>query len=215
VYESLNLAVLEAVPGSARRILDLGCGSGALGAELRRRTGAFITGVTASAPELDRASLVLNQVLNRDLDSWDPGDIEHPFDVIVCSHVLEHLKSPERLLSNLARLSGGHTRLIVALPNALHWRQRLGFLRGEFRYTEGGLMDRTHLRFYTWDTAQELVIAGGWRVHAAKAEGHAPGVWRIPWLGPRLDAAFTHSQPGLFADQFILTAEPASPRHLK
>jgi SAM-dependent methyltransferase len=211
VYDSVNLAVLEAVPAGARRILDLGCGTGALGRELRRRSGANVTGVTDSDPEVAIAAQALDHVLKRDLDSWNTEDLEHPFDVIVCSHVLEHLKAPERLLTDLAKRSGGQTRLIVALPNVLHWRQRLKFLRGDFRYAEGGLMDRTHLRFFTWDTAQELIAAGGWRLCEAWASGHAPGIWRMPWLGPRLDAALANASPGLFGDQFILTAEPTAP----
>jgi len=204
VYEALNQAVLDAIPTMARRVLDLGCGSGALGREVRARLGASVTGVSASPEEVARAKTVLNTVLHQDLDAWDGQGVDHPFDVIVCSHVLEHLRDPEGLLRNLSRKSAKETTLVVALPNVLHWRQRAQFLRGSFRYSDGGIMDRTHLRFFDWKSARDLLERSGWTVSRASATGHAPGVWRVPSLGPALDRWCCRIFPGLFGDQFVL-----------
>jgi hypothetical protein len=64
--------------------------------------------------------------------------------------------------------------IIVALPNVLHWKQRLEFLKGHFKYTEGGLMDRTHFRFFDWQTAQDLLTQSGYQITQAEADGSFP-----------------------------------------
>jgi len=204
MYDALNQDVLHAVPASARSVLDVGCGTGTLGSELRRTLGASVTGVSGSPHEVARAAAVLDSALQANLDEWDGEGVAHPFDVIVCSHVLEHLREPKRLLQVLARRSQTRTLLLVALPNVLHWRQRVHFLRGRFRYAEGGIMDRTHLRFFDWKSARDLLERSGWTVSRASATGHAPGVWRVPSLGPALDRWCCRIFPGLFGDQFVL-----------
>jgi hypothetical protein len=103
--------------------------------------------------------------------------------------------------------------LAVALPNLLFWKERLQFLRGRFRYTEGGIMDSTHYRFFDFVSAQELIHAGGYRVVDADADGVLP-------LGPlrrllpsswttRCDNWGLRKFPGLFGWQFLIEA-----RHL-
>jgi hypothetical protein len=97
--------------------------------------------------------------------------------------------------------------LIVAVPNVLHWRQRLTFLRGVFRYSTGGIMDSTHLRFYDWEGARALLAGPEWEITRSYAVGHAPGVWRIPRLGVFIDRLACRLRPGLFGDQFVIVAK--------
>lgn len=103
--------------------------------------------------------------------------------------------------------------LIVALPNVLHWKQRLQFLRGRFRYTEGGLMDSTHFRFFDWSTCAELLRDAGYLIQARQADGILP-LSRLlgPRLASRLDRSALALLPGLLGTQFILLcqAEPAA-----
>ena len=209
VYSALNLEVAAAVPHSARVVLDLGCGDGALGAFLKARQTCVVHGVTHSQQEADRAHSVLDRVERADLDSSDWSAPGAGYDAIICSHVLEHLRDPPTVLGKLKRLAAPECTLVVALPNAVHWRQRLAFAQGRFRYTDGGILDRTHLRFYDWTTARALV-EGGWLLIEAKATGHFPLLWRLPGLGVGLDRLACRLAPNLIGEQFVLLASQSA-----
>jgi SAM-dependent methyltransferase len=204
-YSSLNRPVLAAIPTSARRILDLGCGTGELGRAIKARQSAQVVGVTYSSAEAARAQDVLDQVLEVDLNRFETPDLE-PFDCIVCSHVLEHLAWPEEVLRHLRPLLAPAGRLVVALPNIVVWRQRLRLLFGEFRYTDGGLMDRTHFRFFDWESARKLVADAGYRIVDAAADGGFPLARFLPG-GRLLSRAALGISPGLFGWQFVIVAE--------
>ncbi len=207
IYSAVNVPVFEAIPASARRVLDVGCGAGSLGAALKRRQPCQVFGVTGSSEEAMQAAKVLNGIEVGDLESREPPARAGIFDVIVCSHVLEHLRDPAAVLRRLRRVADERTQLIVALPNILHWRQRLVFLRGEFAYSDGGLMDRTHLRFFGWESSKRLIPEGGWVLTRASAAGRFPLLWRVPRLGRFLDRAGTRIIPALLGDQFVLIGQ--------
>ena len=203
--------MFQRVPRTARRILDVGCGDGTLGRAIKAEWSAAVVGITHSAAEAERARAVLDEVVVADLDTYDPGALGR-FDAIICSHVLEHLSHPERWLRALRDSFTPEGRLLVALPNVLFWRQRLQFLAGRFRYTEGGLMDSTHLRFFDWETAAQRVSDSGYRIVERVADGGFPGSRWLGPLRPRVDAWATRWAPGLLGFQFILVAEPDSNR---
>jgi 2-polyprenyl-3-methyl-5-hydroxy-6-metoxy-1,4-benzoquinol methylase len=207
VYEAVNAPILDEVPKSAHRVLDLGCGSGSLGKRLKESRNAFVTGVTWSKEEAKEAARHLDEVILADLETYDYSLLAGAYDSIICSHVLEHLRDPALILKSLGSLLAPGGSLIVALPNVVHWRQRLAFVRGEFRYSDGGLMDRTHLRFFDWKTTRELIATAGWSIVRAYGVGHAPGLWRLPMLGSWLDKVFCTLRPNLFGDQFVIVAK--------
>ena len=203
IYGAVNRDVLARVPGGARRVLDVGCGTGELGRVVKQRLGCELVGLTHSRAEAERASEHLDRVLVCDLNEFAPDGLGR-FDCVICSHVLEHLYRPERLLRALAQSLAPGGVLVVALPNVLHWRQRFEFLRGRFRYEDGGLMDRTHYRFYDWATARALLAEGGYRVVGAEACGGFPlSRYAAAALGRRLDRAALRLSPGMFGTQFV------------
>jgi SAM-dependent methyltransferase len=209
VYSAVNSVVLERIPSTARSILDIGCGDGALGAALKLRAPCAVTGVTASDEESRRARALLDDVVQADLETVSLTSLG-TFDVVVCSHILEHLRDPRGLLCRLRSNLAPKGLLVVALPNPLLWRQRLAFLRGRFRYTEGGIMDSTHLKFFDWVTARDLVRSAGYEILDAVAEGGFPGTRLIPLslsgIGRRIDLAAVEAYPGLFGVQFVIVA---------
>ncbi len=211
LYEAENKQVMLRVPKTAKRVLDLGCGAGSLGRKIKQDINCEVIGVTYSELEAAIASTCLDQVLVRDLNSFAPHELGQ-FDCIICSHILEHLYQPQALLSQLHDSLTTDGTLIVALPNVLYWKQRLEFIRGRFKYTDGGLMDQTHFRFFDWETAHELLEQSGYKVFEAEADGSFPlPIIRkfLPLIVSLwLDHTAVQKKPGLFGFQFIFSCYP-------
>lgn len=213
VYDSPpNSSVVAIVPCSAARILDVGCGTGANAAELRKRNRYVeIIGMTHSEEEIMAARRHYDELIKADVETYQPWSSLGAFDVILLSHVLEHLRDPAATVRRLSSVLDDNGVMIMAVPNFAHWKNRLEVLFGKLQYSESGLLDRTHLRFFTWDTAPvELVERAGLRLASRTADGHFPlGVARC--LLPRcfsqaIDRNALRLFPNLFACQIILVA---------
>ena len=206
IYQSINQAVLDRIPRSVRSVLDVGCGGGVFGAAVKAVVPCAVVGLTYSEAEAAQARTCLDRVEVVDLNHFDATDLG-TFDCVVCSHVLEHLLDPQTVLTQLRRcLTPGGT-LLVALPNVLFWKQRVQFVQGRFRYTEGGLMDKTHFRFFDWDGAAQLVREAGFDVRERVADGGFPLSGRLgKSMGQTLDRSALARFPGLFGFQFVLSA---------
>ena len=206
-YGSVNPAVLSRVPSRSRRVLDVGCGTGALGRVLKdQHPERYVAGITHAEQEAEGARAVLDQVVIADLETYDFGNLGEKFDCVICSHVLEHLRNPVEVLARLRQVLTVDGVILIALPNVLYWRQRLQFLIGRFRYTEGGLMDNTHVVFFDWTTARNLVIEAGLRLSACASDGGFPGSRFLGPAGTVLDAVSLRLAPALMGTQFVLVA---------
>ena len=139
-----------------------------------------------------------------------------PFDVVVCADVLEHLPEPDAVLARIRRWMAPDGVLLVSLPNVANVAVRLALLAGRFEYAETGILDRTHLRFYTRRSARRLVENAGFRIRSARAtpipaELAIPLLARPPLRAPAraIAAAAAAAWPTLFGYQFVLEAELA------
>lgn len=149
--ERTSLSVLASLIQPGSTVLDLGCGSGALGQFLKETRDCTTDGVTLSQAEADHAQPHYRQVEVADLETADLGAMfgEKRYDYIVCADVLEHLRRPEAVLLLCRELLAPQGRLLISVPNAAYSGLLAELLEGEFRYREEGLLDRTHLRFFT------------------------------------------------------------------
>jgi SAM-dependent methyltransferase len=204
-----NRGLLDLLPSTPGRVLDCGCGAGD-NARILNSRGWRVTAVTLDREEEEAVNQYCDAVYVADLEDGLPLDLRGTYDVVLASHVLEHLANPERLLHQLhERLNPGGI-LAVALPNIAHYSQRISFLRGRFAYTETGPLDRTHLRFYTFWTAIELLQKNGYTLIVAGTEGSLPW-WksrnRLPArLVRSIDKTVVAHLPNLFGHQSLLTA---------
>lgn len=211
IYGAINQSLFLSVPLTAKKILDIGCGTGNLGREIKKILDCEVFGITYSEIEASMASNYLDKVLVKDLNSFDPCELGK-FDCILCSHILEHLYQPEQLLAKFNECLHPDGVLIIALPNTLHYKQRLEFLKGNFKYTDGGVMDKTHFRFFDWDTALDLVKNSGLEIILRYADGYLPMplIRRFRFIQPlvaHLDKLASAVMPGLFGTQFIIVAK--------
>lgn len=156
------------------RLLDIGCGAGD-NARILSAAGWHITGITLSQHEHSIASRFCEQVYVQDLENGIPLELQSDkFDLVLMSHVLEHLRNPNNLLVQVRGMLTSEGRIAVALPNVAHYSQRLKLLRGEWSYTQHGLMDNTHLKFYTHSTSRDLLTQAGFRILKDQAVGGLP-----------------------------------------
>ena len=139
-------------------VLDVGCAAGMVGAMLLERGLVDeVTGIEMNPAVAQLASSRLTHVITGDATVpavLPPG----PFDGAILADVLEHLAEPEQLLARVLARLRANARVVVSLPNVQHFRVIADLaLNGTWRYTEEGICDRTHLRFFTFTTALELL----------------------------------------------------------
>ena len=197
------------MPSSARRILDLGCASGALGAALKRRQPCEVVGIEVDPGYAADAAGRLDRVVQADLEEIaGRGDLREElgtFDCLIAGDVLEHLVDPWWVLSRLAGLLEPGGSAVVSLPNVRYWHTfwALG-VRGTWPRDDFGVFDRTHLRWFTLRDATAMLREAGLAVETV-----APQL-RIRPLGSRFDrlVRFTGRTPlrELFAYQYVIGA---------
>ncbi|MBC7339106.1 MAG: glycosyltransferase [Firmicutes bacterium] len=158
--------IIERVPHWARTVLDVGCGSGALGRMLKSQRGdRLVVGVEIVPEVARRAAEVLDQVITGDVSVADIQPPAGGFDVIVCADVLEHLVDPWSVIARLAKLLSRRGVFVLSLPNLRNLAELARIAEGSWDYSLEGIFDRTHLRYFTVARARELVETAGLRVH--------------------------------------------------
>ena len=161
LYYDINEGVLRNI-GSGKKILDVGCGTGLLGEELKKQ-GNTVIGVDFSKEEVQEAKGRLDEVILADVTDMK-DEIKDKFDVIIFSDVLEHLINPPQILQEFKKHLADAGEIIVSLPNIASWTTRFRLLFGYFDYRDYGIMDETHLRFYTLYSAKSLVETSGYEI---------------------------------------------------
>jgi SAM-dependent methyltransferase len=164
-FEIANPEIPNILHGLPRglSVLDVGCGSGVHGAELKRVHGHRVTGVDLSEQSISKAKTRLAEAYVADVTKPElyPFFGSRRFDVIVFSDILEHLYDPASVLSSHYHLlaPGGH--VLISLPNVAIWNVRLSVLAGRFEYQDTGTLDRTHIRFFTRSTFRRFATEAG------------------------------------------------------
>ena len=166
--DSLTLLARHIEAGAV--VLDLGMGTGGLGKYLAARQSITLDGVTLSDEEAQRAGAVYRQVVVADLDSADLTQLfaDQRYDRIVCADVLEHLKNPERILQQCQQLLQPGGQLLTSVPNVAYCGLLAELLQGEFEYRPEGLLDSTHLRFFTRQSLHRFFAQHGWQVKTSE-----------------------------------------------
>jgi len=153
--------------GQGRRLLDVGAADGLLSRHLAAR-GWKVTGIEADPAMAAAGAAHCERMLVADLNRGVPL-LDGLFDTIVCGDVLEHLADPTGVLRVLVRALAPGGEVVVSVPNVAHLWVRLSLLAGRFDYAERGILDRTHLRFFTERSLRALLAEAGLTVTRATA----------------------------------------------
>jgi 2-polyprenyl-3-methyl-5-hydroxy-6-metoxy-1,4-benzoquinol methylase/thioredoxin-like negative regulator of GroEL len=153
------------IPMRTRRVLDIGCGGGALGRLLKAECGVEeVVGVELFEDVAKRARKHLDAVHVGSIEDLDFSYPDGHFDCIICADVLEHLIEPEAAIRKLARMLHPEGVLLISIPN-VQYHEVLGMLStGGWNYIPEGLLDATHLRWFTHESLHDLVAGGGLEV---------------------------------------------------
>ena len=190
-------------PGS--KVLDVGSADGYMGSFLIENKNCEMWGIE---PDQDSFSLASNKgykyLLNKQIeDAVDDEALKREqFDYIIIGDVLEHLLRPEIILKIMKNFLKPEGRLIVSLPNVAHYSIRFALLRGNWNMTESGIMDKTHLHFYTLKTAGELLENNGWLVENTRPRGDLERWFRRLGL-EKIGRVILFFWPEFFAIQFV------------
>jgi len=213
-YKKGNPYVISLVPKDAKYILDVGCGAGDTGGILTE-LGYVVDGITLSEDEKMEAGKVMRNVYVHNAEQGLPSGMTEQYDVVILSHVLEHICYPQKVLNDIkGRLRPGGI-LIVALPNLMHYNSRWKLTRGNFNYQEYGIWDYTHFRWYTFKSAQDMLRENGYTVEWADVSGWIPFDHRLKKITPNgmrngLFKMLKKISPGLFGFQLLYVAKPKS-----
>lgn len=193
--------------GPRKRVLEIGCSTGYL-SEAMARQGCRVTGVEIDPVAGEEAKRHCEQVLIGDIETLDLSALGSGYEVLMLADVLEHLRDPVTALKRLAPLLAPGGYAVISVPNVGNWGMRLALLAGRWEYTERGILDRTHLRFFTLRTIVRAVRDAGYSLRNLDASSPVP--FNPPFLISRLAHAVGKLRPSFFAYQFIIVAVPAA-----
>ena len=198
--------------GQGRRLLDVGAADGLLSRHLTQ-AGWRVTAIESDPTLAEKGRAHCERMVATDLDR-DLPDLDGPFDAIVYGDVLEHLVDPLRTVLGLNQSLAPGGRVVVSVPNVAHLLIRLSLLVGRFDYFDRGILDRTHLRFFTDRSLRRLLGAAGLVIVRRTATAVplyqvTPVAWHGRLLGAvhAVSAALSRALPRLLGYQFVVVAE--------
>ena len=214
--ETSHALMLDMI-GVGKRVLELGCSNGFMSRLLKQRN-CQVTGVEVDPLAANEARAFCDEIIVADLDTRPLVDLlpGTPFDVAVFGDVLEHLRDPWRVLDEARAFLAPGSFAVLSIPNIAHGSVRLALLRGSFDYQPQGLLDSTHLRFFTLRSVHELCMRSGYRIEEIRRT--KADLFAATELLPSLDStefdadlvAQVRSDPEHDTVQFVIKAVPLS-----
>lgn len=162
-YDFVRKEIAPLLPQFSGEVLEVGCGCGSTLAWLKETGRAgHVSGIELSAEPAEIAFGRLDKVYQGDADLHLQNLPAESQDLVLCLDVLEHLQDPWQTLMQVYRLVRPGGSIIVSLPNVRHYRVTLPLLfKGQWNYSEAGILDKTHLRFFSRDSALDMVSRAG------------------------------------------------------
>jgi SAM-dependent methyltransferase len=199
-YDRVRGELLDMIEIAPSVVLDVGCGGGATDAELKRRfSGARVIGIEAARAAADRAEGRVDRLIRANAESLNFATVDlaaGTVDLIIVADVLEHMYDPWHMLERLRPLLTPGGRVLASIPNIRNLWLLEKIVRGEFDYRDEGLLDITHIRFFTLAEMRALFVDTGYAVERTRLniDGNLPErvpLERVP--SPRSFQHFLHA----------------------
>lgn len=188
------------VPQGGQRVLEVGCGEGGFGALLKERGGITVVGIEPVEAAAKVAVHRLDRVWQMGIEEGIRQLADERFDSIVCNDVLEHLLDPWEVLRGLRPLIAPGGVLVASIPNVRYMPVLKELvLEGLWRYQERGVMDKTHLRFFTQRSIKELFDHSGYLMERIEGINQLKFPWKFGLMNSLLGGAFDDSRFMQFA----------------
>lgn len=165
--------------GSQKRVLEVGCHTADLGVVLKEY-GNYVVGIDYNEKAISVAKTKIQEayVLNLETEKQFFATTEK-FDIVVCNQVLEHLHNSEEVLQELYNALKPNGTIIIGLPNIANAKDRFNVTWGQWRYTDIGVMDKTHVHFFTYGTAVELITNAKLRIEDYQSFWQVNPIWEF------------------------------------
>lgn len=164
-YGLVRLDILDLIPKGTKHLLDVGCGTGDTGIAAKQQLGLQeVVGIEFYEPAAFVAQTKLDRVIVGDIEQLKLDLPQDHFDCIVCADVLEHTKDPWQVLRSLHHFLRDKGVLIASIPNIRHIVPILKIIFDRFEYEESGILDKTHLRFFTLHTIRQIFDETGYLI---------------------------------------------------
>lgn len=157
--------IINEIKGDDLSILDIGCGSGELGQAIKKKMNATVYGIELNKKAYSKAKLKLDQILHGNIEIIEIPFEKQMFDFIIMGDVLEHLVDPKTSLNKLREYLKNGGKIIITVPNIRYWKTLIKLiLNDEWEYQEWGILDYTHLRFFTKKSVTKLLRKSNFKI---------------------------------------------------
>lgn len=164
-FDNQRPEIIRLVDNTAINILDIGCGNGKLGLELKRlNSDRKITGIEINNEAVKEARLVLDKVIELDIQNSKLPLDKNSFDCIILADVLEHLTDPLKVLKQISQHLSNDGKIIISIPNMRHYTVIMQLILRGWEYKDFGFFDRTHVRFFSLISMKELIYNSGLKI---------------------------------------------------
>lgn len=164
-FDNLRPEIIRLIDRAALTILDVGCGNGKLGSELKRLSPERkVIGIEINKIAAAEARLLLDEVIEQDIDNLKLPFNNDAFDCIIFADILEHLLDPEKVLKKFKPYLKQNGIIILSVPNMRHYTVILQLISRGWEYKDYGHFDRTHLRFFSLKSIKELITNSGYKI---------------------------------------------------
>lgn len=159
--------LIDVLPLSAKRVIDIGCGTGEIAKEFHLRGAPELyLGVEIVPEDAEIAKQFCSQVMVGNIEEFDADTWAQlaDYDLWIFGDVLEHLYDPWKILKKVRSILPHDGQIACCIPNVQHWSIQARLSIGDWRYADKGLLDRTHIRFFTRQTIIEMIQDAGFKI---------------------------------------------------